>query len=59
MRAVGLDPQTQVQCMAIVAATLHIGNITFVENPGDGYASIADEECKFCIKLYFNFTIIV
>uniref|UniRef100_A0A183BVL5 Unconventional myosin-Ie n=1 Tax=Globodera pallida TaxID=36090 RepID=A0A183BVL5_GLOPA len=44
MNMVGLDDQLQLQCLTVVAATLHIGNITFVENDKDGFASVADEK---------------
>uniref|UniRef100_A0A914ICE4 Uncharacterized protein n=1 Tax=Globodera rostochiensis TaxID=31243 RepID=A0A914ICE4_GLORO len=44
MNMVGLDNQLQLQCLTVVAATLHIGNITFVENDNDGFASVADEK---------------
>jgi myosin-1 len=53
MRAAGLDRDVQVQCLAVVAATLHIGNVSFVESPGDGFASVADEECS-SLCFYFN-----
>jgi len=45
MTAIGLDENIQRQCLSVVAATLHIGNINFVESDGDGFATIADEQC--------------
>lgn len=50
MSAAALDNQLQLQCLTVVAATLHIGNISFVEDGADGFASIADEECLFLGK---------
>nr|CAD2193594.1 unnamed protein product [Meloidogyne enterolobii] len=44
MTAIGLDENIQRQCLSVVAATLHIGNINFVESDGDGFATIADEQ---------------
>ncbi|CAK5051827.1 unnamed protein product [Meloidogyne enterolobii] len=44
MTAIGLDENIQRQCLSVVAATLHIGNINFVESEGDGFATIADEQ---------------
>ncbi|KAL3121077.1 hypothetical protein niasHT_005337 [Heterodera trifolii] len=43
MEVIGLDDQSRLQCLTVVAATLHIGNIAFVEND-DGFASVADDE---------------
>uniref|UniRef100_A0A1I8BWU4 Myosin motor domain-containing protein n=1 Tax=Meloidogyne hapla TaxID=6305 RepID=A0A1I8BWU4_MELHA len=47
MSAIGLVENLQRQCLSVVAATLHIGNINFVESNGDGYATIDDEQCFF------------
>lgn len=44
MSAIGLVENLQRQCLSVVAATLHIGNINFVESNGDGYATIDDEQ---------------
>uniref|UniRef100_A0A914NIQ0 Uncharacterized protein n=1 Tax=Meloidogyne incognita TaxID=6306 RepID=A0A914NIQ0_MELIC len=44
MTAIGLDENIQRQCLSVVAATLHIGNINFVESDGDSFATIADEQ---------------
>lgn len=43
MQVVGIDDQSQLQILQLVAAILHIGNITFVEK--DNYASVAGDDC--------------
>ncbi|KAH7717055.1 unconventional myosin-If [Aphelenchoides avenae] len=42
MQVVGIDEHTQLQILQLVAAILHIGNITFVEK--DNYASVASDD---------------
>lgn len=45
MRVIGIDDQTQLEILQLVAAILHIGNITFEEK--DNYASVVSDECEF------------
>lgn len=60
MASAGLDPQTVVHALSVVAATLHIGNISFSENAEDGFASVSDEECchsplpPYCFFVFIN-----
>lgn len=50
MDVIGINTTKQVEILQLVAAIMHIGNITFVEN--NNFAAIADERCKcYCINV--------
>lgn len=44
MDVVGLDPETQMSVLQIVAGILHLGNITFREN--GNRVVVEDKDCK-------------
>lgn len=44
MQVVGLDEDIQIEVLRLVAAVLHIGNISFVEK--SNYAAIANDDCE-------------
>ena len=43
MEVIGIPEDVQLEVLKLVAAVLHIGNISFVEN--GNYAAIADDDC--------------
>jgi myosin-1 len=45
MRVIGIDDRTQLEILQLVAATLHIGNISFEEK--NNYASVVSDDCEF------------
>lgn len=45
MQVIGIPEETQMEVLKLVAAVLHIGNISFVEK--GNYAAIADDDCKY------------
>ena len=44
MHVVGIGEQQQMAILQLVAAVLHIGNISFVEHKN--YASVANDDCN-------------
>jgi myosin heavy subunit len=44
MQVVGIGEQERMYILQLVAAVLHIGNISFVEHKN--YANIANDDCK-------------
>lgn len=44
----GMSPEDKESIVSLVAAILHLGNISFVEN--GNYAAIANDDCKFCYR---------
>lgn len=48
MDVIGIDEAKQMEILQIVAAIMHIGNITFVES--NNFAAIADKRCKFFVE---------
>lgn len=54
MSVVGFTPQEQQDILQLVAAILHLGNITFTEDRSNT-ASIQDKRCKTIDKLCFFF----
>lgn len=45
MEVIGIDLTSQMEILRTIAAIMHIGNITFIENKN--FAAIADEQCNF------------
>ena len=43
MRAIGLAEATQAEAAAVLAAVLHMGNVSFTSDAADEYAAVADE----------------
>lgn len=54
MDVIGIDSATQLEILQLVAAVMHIGNISFTESKN--YAQVADKHCKlFLPSIYFAF----
>lgn len=47
MSVIGISNEKQMDILQLVAAIMHIGNITFVEE--HNYAAVYDEQCAFFI----------
>lgn len=56
MDVIGIDTVKQMEILQLVAAIMHIGNITFVEN--NNFAAVADEHCKYCHGMFCKLLII-
>lgn len=54
MSIVGLSSQEQQDVLQLVAAILHLSNVTFAEDRANT-ASIQDERCNVSKKLFFSF----
>ena len=45
MQVVGIQEDTKEDILSLIAAILHLGNISFIED--GNYAKISDENCKY------------
>lgn len=56
MQVIGIDDRTQLEILQLVAASLHIGNISFEEK--GNYAAVTSDDCECfkCLKLLPSFS---